>query len=174
MVVSQFLIIFVSKTLKQKAMGVSVSVSLVVGIKSGELVKSEVTTEEYEVHDKKGNPTGVMETESTKTIYLVNEPKKKVKDEGYLEDVTEILNIDDYPSEGKFGFHNVDYESRDYLETGIVGIAVNRTGNLMYGGGAEEISLEEILDIKKTVQMEVYSRYGMNVEPKVYMVSSVG
>jgi hypothetical protein len=155
-------------------MGVSVSVSLVIGIKSGELVRSEVTDDTFEIHDERGNPTGKFKTESTKTIYLVNEPTKKVKDEGYLEDITEILNIEEYPSEGDFGLHNGDYESRDYLQTGIVGIAVQRNRDLIYSGGTYEISLEQILDIKKTVQMEIYRRYGVNVEPSLFQVSSVG
>jgi len=156
-------------------MGVSVSVSIVIGVKSGELVKEEITNDTFEIHDERGRPTGKFKTESIKTIYLVNEPMKKVKDEGYIENITDILNINDYPMLGEFGFHNSNYESRDYLETGIIGVSIERNADLLYTGDkTKEISLEEIVDISKRVEQEILNRYGVKVEPKVYQISSVG
>ena len=155
-------------------MGVSVTPKLVIGVKSSTLVKSEVTDETFDVHDERGNKTGETATESTKTIYLINEPVKKVKDEGYLEEITELLGLEDYPNDGVFGFHNTDYETDDYLETGIVGICVATLSDVMYGSQikeVEELTLGETIALVRTV---IKAKYGVDVEPSIFLYANVG
>lgn len=155
-------------------MGVTVTPMLVVGVKSSTLVKSEITHEEFEVHDERGNPTGKFKTESTKTLYLINEPIKKIKDEGYLDSVTDLLGLVEYPKVGDFGFHNTDYETNDYLETGIVGICIASLSDVMYGSQIEAIDHSEIVKVTNQVMTIIKAMYGVDVIPQTFLFANVG
>lgn len=155
-------------------MSVSVESSIVVGVKASELLTLQVKENTYEVHDRKGNPTGTFDKEYIKFLRLKGNPENKYDYDGYFEDIWDILNVNDYPNEGDFGLHIIDYESEDKLENTIVGISLKRTGDLMYkGNSAHEISLHKILDVKKDVQTQIYYQYGVNIDPKIYLISPV-
>jgi len=155
-------------------MSISVTPKLVIGVKSSMLVKSEVSDETFEIHDERGQPTGKFKTESTKTLYLVNEPVKKVKEEGYLEDVTELLGLVECPKDGEFGFHPTDYETKDYLETGIVGIAVVTLNDVMYGSQVEVMSHNDIVGVMNLVKATIKHDYGVDVIPQIFLFANVG
>lgn len=147
-------------------MSQSVESSLIIGIKISDLLTEEVKIQSYEIHDRRGNPTGEFEKEYIKKYYFKNKPEEKFD--------LDLSYLDDYPNEKDFGVHVIDYESDDRFSNIIIGIALKRTDNIMYNGNVvHEIPFEEILDVKKTVQMEIYSRYGINVESKVYLTSTV-
>lgn len=155
-------------------MGVSVTPKIVIGVKSSVLVKSEFDDDEFEIHDERGNPTGRFKTETTKIIYLANNPKKRVKDEGYVDTVSDLLDVVESPYNGKFGFHPSAYETNDYLETGIVGICISDLDNVMYGNGLNIFESSEIVEVITQVKTRIKEKYGVDVSPKLYHFALVG
>ncbi len=156
-------------------MGVSVTPRIVIGVKSSELVKSELEDDEFEIHDERsGNPTGRFKIETTKIIYVANNPKKRVKDEGYIDTVSDLLGIEESPYNGKFGFHATAYETNDYLETGIVGICISDLDDVMYGGGFNMFDSNEILEVVNQVKTTIKEKYGVDVSPNLYHFTLVG
>lgn len=159
-------------------MSVSVSPKLVIGVKSSMLVRSEVADERFEIHDERGTPTGKFKSESTKTFYLINQPNKKVKDKGYIDDICWLLDVDEYPNDGEFGFHPTAYETNDYLQTGIVGICVASLSDVMYGSDIGEVGKETIETTIDLVKRILRTRYGAidvaDIEPSIFLYADVG
>lgn len=156
-------------------MGVSVHPKLIVGIKSTLIASEETIEDTFEVHDQRGNPTGKFKTEYVKHIKTTVEGiEKKVKDDGYVETITDLLGLEEYPDENVFGFHQTTYETTDYLEHGIVGICIIAQGDVFYGDSCDNLPLADVVKASQTVKERVKAIFGIECEPEVFLVTDVG
>lgn len=120
-------------------MSTSYNSGVILGVKITDIGFSiEEILNEYEVHDKKGKPTGKFETEKLFKLISTSSPLK-------------ILNINgDY---NKFSIENV-----------IIGINIINRGYNQYNL-VEEIRLDDKIEIFKN---EILSQFGVDVEPKLF------
>jgi len=145
-------------------MGVDYYSGVIMGVRLSDIgFKIEQTSNRYEVHDKKGNPTGKFETEDKYKISFRNE--EKILDEIYNEEIETICNI-----KSPLTYHNNnEYDSDFDIDEVVIGIS------LATGGDDEWCSLKEV-DISKKIELirnEIFKQFGINIEPKLYFYSYV-
>lgn len=103
-------------------MSVSYNAGVILGVSLADLgFKIEPIVNKYEIHDRKGKPTGKFDTE--KTFKLSFQGKEKIVYDVYLEDVEEMIGLN---SPLKL-FQN-DYNHYEKIETYTVGIQVVSNG----------------------------------------------
>jgi hypothetical protein len=142
-------------------MSTSYSAGVVLGVKLDELgLKVENISVQYEVHDKKGKPTGKIEYEKSWKINF--QGKETVDDNLYSDVVEELLGIkkplelldisyDKFNVDKVVGINIVD---RDYDDWNVV----------------KEISIDGKLELVKS---ELKKQFGVDVEPKLYFYFEV-
>jgi hypothetical protein len=137
-------------------MSVSYHAGVILGVKVAELgFNVEKISTPFEIHDKKGNPTGKFDRE---ILYKMTfQDKEKIVDEMYLEYVEEMIS-----TKKPLVVHNPNYDDLD-IDNIIIGIDIVHSGyddwNLL-----KEFSLDEF----STVTTEIKNQYGVDVEPKMY------
>lgn len=105
-------------------MGVSYNSGVILGITLTDLgFKIEQSKEKFEVHDKKGIPTGKFDFETK--FKLSFEGKEKIVDRLYFEYIEELVDLKGKGS--KLTIHNIDYEDID-TDKIIIGIKVVGNG----------------------------------------------
>jgi len=136
-------------------MGVSYSASIMVGILKKDCIEERKTVENVKrFNEQTGEPY----------------EKEIINEEGLFFGNTEIDETCEL--EFKHGF-SVGYTSEGCSDEDVVGVIVTESGDLNYGGGSEEINLSEI-EKKKTELKAKLQTFGVEKEPKLYLVCSVG
>lgn len=137
-------------------MSVSYNAGVILGVSLSDLgFKIEPILNKFEIHDKKGQPTGKFDTE--KTFKLSFRGVEKIVDDVYLEDVEEMVNVNK-PLE----LFQSDYNQYDEIETYTVGIRV------VSNGYNEWNILKEIpQDSFSTVYNAVNKQFGVSDMTKV-------
>lgn len=152
-------------------MGVDARPVLVVGIRAEEFYSTETKVSEFEVHDKKGNPTGVIEKERT-TVVTSNVGGKRIEIEGggrpHVEEIAELLDLKNVRGyDNKFGIQNLIYEHEG--DRMIVGIQVAEINAMYQDKDFKEIKQNEVIKAMNDVKMEVLNRFKKNVEPGIFL-----
>ena len=118
----------------------------------------------FEVHDKKGNPTGKFENEDS-WKHTFN-GKEKLEDKLYIEDIENISNVKK-PLE-VFN-QNDDYSEFD-MDNVVIGI------DIVKNNYDEYYCLKEISDISSQIDLVksiIRKQFNIEVEPKLYYYFSV-
>jgi len=156
-------------------MGVSVRPQIIVGVPTSLIVSFRECVEEYEVHDKKGRPTGIMDRETTKTLHAIVDgvEKKQNIPEYFTEEIADFLGLEEYPKKGTFGLHITNYEMSDVINNSIVGISLLEMEDVMYSGNEVlDISHQLISETSHLVKHQVKEMYDVDYEPLVYLVAN--
>lgn len=145
-------------------MSTSYYAGVVLGVKLDELgVKVETSSIPYNVHDRKGNPTGEIEYE--RSVKISFQGKESINKRFYSDVFEELIDIKK-PLE--FFDLNGGYEDFN-IDNLVVGInTVNRGSNDW--NILKEISIDDKLEIVKS---ELMTQFGIDVEPKLYFYFQV-
>jgi len=140
-------------------MGVDYNSGVILGVTLSDLgFKIEQSKEKFEVHDKKGNPTGKFDFETK--FKLSFEGKEKIFDGLYFEYIEELVDLKGKGS--KLEIFNIDCEDID-TDKIIVGIKVARRGyndwNLV-----KEIPQDQY----STVEGDLRFNLNSQIKPKFY------
>lgn len=139
-------------------MSTSYNSGVVLGVKISDIGFSvEKILNEFEVHDKKGKPTGQFESE--KMFKLIFKNYISVVEEIYCDMLDEIIS----PNSPLEILDINSYYSEYSIDNVIIGIPiVNREYN--------QYNLVEEIDLEKseTFKAEIKSQFGVDVEPKLF------
>ena len=142
-------------------MSTSYNCGVILGVTASDLgLKIEKTLTPYEIHDKKGNPTGKFEKEETcKLSYL---GKERIESSLYFEYVEELITVNK-PLE----LFNLDYEDID-PESILIGIEVVNNGYNNWNV-IKKIDLSE----NSVIKAEIKKQFGLDIEPELYFYFNV-
>lgn len=136
-------------------MSTSYNAGVILGVKASDLgLKIQEFTNTYEVHDKKGNPTGKFEKEIIKKMtfnYKVIERERL-----YNEDFENMVDV----KKPLYVFYNYEELNADNI---IVGIYLSQRSYNDYN-----IINEISLDRKEEIKNEIKNQFGIDIEPKLY------
>ena len=137
-------------------MGVSCYSGVVLGVKLSEIgFNVETLSDRFEIHDKRGVPTGKFETEhSTKINYKGQETIKKGR--LYLEYIEDLIDV-----KPPLVFFNINYEDFD-IDNVVIGV------ELVKRGYDDWTMLREININMDSVKNLFLVQLGLNIEPKLY------
>ena len=143
-------------------MSTSYSAGVILGVKLDDLgVKIEKISVPYEVHDKKGKPTGKIEYE--KSTKITFQGKESVEEKLYSDVLEELIDV-----KKPLGFLDMSYDKFDFDKV-VVGLnIVDRSyddWNIL-----TEISIDGKLELVKS---ELMKQFGVDVEPKLYFYFQV-
>lgn len=103
-------------------MSTSYNAGVILGVRLSDLgFKIEPISTKFEIHDKKGIPTGKFDTE--RTFKLSFRGEERIVDEVYLEYVEEMVTLNK-----PLKLFQSDYDKYDEIETYTVGIQVASNG----------------------------------------------
>jgi hypothetical protein len=153
-------------------MSVSANPVVVIGINSRALYKVETKNSEFEVHDKKGNPTGTFEKEYVTTLSTtVNGNKKSIEVNGrgwHRDDIETLLEIDDVGGyNDKFGLHNLTYEHDEVRD--IIGIQIASVNAMYTTEDFQEVNCDKVIETIAVVKKEISNRFGVDVKPSLFL-----
>jgi hypothetical protein len=153
-------------------MGVSVYPKIVLGINLNTIVVSESVSTNINVHTIEGIPTGEVIEKIINTLNAnVNgkETHITVDETLYIDELTDLLETEDYPSEGNFGIDSLYCES-DVVEDYCIGVKLLEIGDVMYRDNAYgEIDLKVLEDAKLLFKEEI-KKYGVDIEPTLILI----
>lgn len=137
-------------------MSTSYNSGVILGVTASNLgLKIEEISTPYEVHDKKGKPTGKFENEINFKISF--QGKEIIEDDLYPDSIEELIGV-----KHPLKFLNENYEDID-ADTIIIGVELVNNG--YNENKVEEIELEDDFDMVKN---EIKKQFGADVEPKLY------
>lgn len=147
-------------------MSATYSAGVILGVKLIDIgFKAEFIKTPYKVHDKKGKPTGEIDTEYT---WKFNYQGKETIDEGqqlYNETIEEIIDL-----KKPFEIFNINnYYADSDIDKVVVGINIsNRSWDDYHH--LEEINPDDKFQLVKD---ELKKQFGIDVEPKLYFFAEV-
>lgn len=150
-------------------MSTSYNSGVVLGVKLSEIgFNSEFISVPFEVHDKKGKPTGKFEKEKSWKINF--QGKETIQEELYSDTIDELLNIQKPLS--VFDNRGYDEKTDDKI---VIGIGVASRDYNDYSG-VKEINIldNSFVDKFELVKSELEKQFGVNVNPKLYFYFEIG
>jgi hypothetical protein len=143
-------------------MGASYYAGVILGLKLSDIkeLKVEHKSESYEIHDKRGNPTGKFDTE-TKTIVRFGD-RMIVCDDSFG-GIEKLIN-----PQKPLIFIDQSYEGFQF-ETAFIGIELVKNGY-------DEWNMNKEFDPNDDRQMikdEFLKQFGMDIEPRTYFYFNV-
>jgi len=139
-------------------MGASYHSGVVVGVRIEEIgfVVNKVSNR-FEVHDKKGRPTGTFQSEE---VWKVNfDGQEHLMENLYDEDIENIIGIKPFSLE----IININDYDNLCLDDIIIGV------NIIEGGGDDDTLIPFTYENQiKTVKEELFKQFGLDIEPKMY------
>lgn len=144
-------------------MSTSYNSGVILGVKITDIGFSiEEILNEYEVHDKKGKPTGKFETE--KLFKLTFKDLVSVVPNVHYDIFDEMLD-DTISTSSPLTILNINGEYYNFsIENVIIGINIINRGYNKYNL-VEEIQLDDKIEIFKN---EILSQFGVDIEPKLF------
>lgn len=154
-----------------KDMGFDAYPTLIIGITSDNLITSEEKESKFEVHDKKGKPTGKfeVEVETTYTAVVKGEQVSVVNesDNVYHETIEELLGLDNIENLESFcKVYDQDPELADF----IIGAKVMEV-DVNYNP-TESVEIKEINDTIEMVKLILNKYYGYQGDVEAHLISN--
>lgn len=145
-------------------MSTSYNSGVVLGVKLPEIgFNIEKISTKFEIHDKRGNPTGKFEYETSfKFTYKgVEVPEEKLfNSDLYPDSIADFLKM-----KNPLKMFHVDYENDDdFIDNTIIGVSIVKNHYNEYHF-MKEISFDDKIDLVKN---ELKSQFDVDVEPELY------
>jgi len=142
-------------------MSTSYNCGVILGVTASDLgLKIEKSLIPYEIHDKKGKPTGKFGKEETAKITYLD--KERIENDLYFEYIEELITV-----KKPLKIFNLDYEDID-PESILIGIEVVNNGYNDWNV-IKKIDLSENPVIKE----EIKKQFGLDIEPELYFYFNV-
>mgnify|MGYP001769078380 CR=1 FL=1 len=139
-------------------MSTSIYSGVILGVKISEIgFKAECMSNKFEIHDKKGNPTGKFETETSWKISFNNQ--EKTVDKLYEDIVSQLIDTKNPLT--IINCNNFNDDNFD-IDKVIIGIEIAKNG---YDSWYKFKEIEPNFDSIKT---ELKNQFDVDVQPKLY------
>lgn len=145
-------------------MSTNYNAGVILGVKLDEIgFTAELISTPYQVHNKKGEPTGKTEYDKN---WQLNFKGEEIGSEGerlYSDFIEEIIDI-----KKPLKFIDISYDDSD-IDNMIIGIKIASNGYNDYSV-LKEIEVSDKIELVKS---ELKSQFGVDVEPKLYFYFNV-
>lgn len=148
-------------------MSTSYNSGVILGVKLSEIgFNAKLNANKYEVHDRKGKPTGKFDTDYTWTLNFQSNETEYNHRSLYSDVIEDIINIE-MPLE--LFDNNSSYQDDTNFDKFIIGIEIAERDYDDYNC-LNEFDPNKKLDIVKS---EIKNQFNVDVEPKLYFYFNV-